>query len=105
MPARQIVERSTPQSTMYVLEISEGLKPYQKEAQRITGGPRRNVFRNFRDFVETNQTFLVSFSVALSSLLLLFQVIQALGFIPNKSNSEGSKSQISHSSEWTGTAD
>jgi len=63
--------------TMYVLDIGEGVTPYQKGAQRIIGGPRSNIFRSFRDFIEANQTFLIALSILLSCMIALVQLVSS----------------------------
>jgi dCTP deaminase len=51
------LKKGTPFCTLYVLEIADGVRVYERDPKRIVGGPKRGFFRSLRDYIETNQTY------------------------------------------------
>ena len=70
-----ILEKGQKFCTLYVLEIKEGVVPYQKAPKRIIGEYKRGPLYKFRDRIESHQA---TFALLISIIVAIAEVIQAL---------------------------
>jgi dCTP deaminase len=64
--------------TLYVLEIKEGVIPYQKGSKRIAGNYKTGFLNEIRDFIETNQIYFTILLTIATILLTVVQIVQPL---------------------------
>lgn len=64
--------------TLYILDVKDGIIPYNKGPQRIAGNSKVGSFGKIRDFIETNQAFLICLSLIVSILVGVVQVWQMI---------------------------
>jgi dCTP deaminase len=62
--------------TLYVLDVQDGVIPYEKGPKRIAGNSKVGYLTKIRDFIETNQALLICLSLAVSTVVGIAQIIQ-----------------------------
>ncbi|WP_026104289.1 hypothetical protein [Anabaena sp. PCC 7108] len=76
------LKKGDPFCTIYVLDVQEGVIPYDKDAKKIVGNYKKGFLSEIRDFIDTNQTTFTIILLILSSLQILMTMIpQVSSFI------------------------
>ncbi|HYX14111.1 MAG TPA: hypothetical protein VE944_07050 [Nostoc sp.] len=65
--------------TLYVIDVKEGVIPYQKGSKKIAGNSRKDLLSRVRDFIETNQTYFTIILTIATIVLTIVQIVQPLG--------------------------
>ncbi|MBN3874440.1 MAG: hypothetical protein HWQ23_30475 [Nostoc sp. JL33] len=65
--------------TLYVIDVKEGVIPYQKGSKKIAGNSRKNLLSRVRDFIDTNQTYFTIILTIATIVLTIVQIVQPLG--------------------------
>jgi dCTP deaminase len=62
--------------SLYVLQVLEGARPYDKPAKRILGESRRRPWQKLRDLLEMNSALIVVLLIIATLLLIIVQIAQ-----------------------------
>jgi len=65
--------------TLYVIDVKEGVIPYQKGSKKIAGNSRKNLLSRVRDFIDTNQSYFTIILTIATIVLTIVQIVQPLG--------------------------
>jgi len=57
--------------SLYILQVDEGVRPYNKPEKRIVGDSKRNLFRRARDFLETNIALIMVLVIIVTLLKII----------------------------------
>lgn len=62
--------------TLYILQVLEGVRPYDKPSKRIVGEAKKQTWQRLRDLVEINSAFVMVVLIITTLILTIVQIVQ-----------------------------
>jgi hypothetical protein len=60
--------------TLYVLDVADGIVPYDKPPKQIPSAPRMELTARVRDYIQSNGNYFVVISVIVNIIVLIYQL-------------------------------
>jgi len=70
------LKRGEPFCTLYVLQVLNGARPYDKQPKQIAGAPSGGIWQKLRDLLEANTAVVMVFLLIATLMLIIVEIIQ-----------------------------
>jgi hypothetical protein len=78
------LKKGDPFCTLYVLQVLEGVRPYDKVPKALPGVSKRGIWQGVRDLIERNPSLLTLLLIIATFVLVICQIIEFLLFVTGR---------------------